>query len=443
MSEKVFRDPISRRALLRGVGASVALPWLESINAWGASASAVSAASEAPRRFAALFMSNGVLPEAWHAEGAGAQMKLSRSLAPLERHKKNLLAIRGLFNEIPHKTGGPHEGKCPNILSGAKALRVPEVRVATTMDQVMAKRIGHKTPLPSLVLGTEQPRLGLIGPYSALYGGAISWSSPTQAVPKEIYPSAAFNRLFSAADAERKGSILDAVHQDAVRLQGNVSRSDHRKLDEYLHSIRELEQRIARLQDTSHGEGWQPTLTDPDMNCPEAGLPSDAGVHFKLMLDIITLAFRMDKTRIISFMFNNDQSGFTFPQVDVRTGMHSVSHGNVGKEGYQRVNQFHVEHLAYLCDKLAKVDEGSRTLLENSMIFFTSNMMYGAKHDSNQLPILLLGKGGGTIASGRALDYLNQGDDRRRLCSLYLSLMDRMGVSLDQFGDATDRLADI
>jgi hypothetical protein len=276
-----------------------------------------------------------------------------------------------------------------------------------------------------------------VGTFNAIYGAHISWSSPTTPVPKEIQPALAFDRLFAHGQRRTDRSVLDAVREDARRLTGQLSGHDQQKLDEYLTSIREVEKRIVQADPGRPVSGWKPTLTQPTMKRPAEGMPGDVGEQMRLLLDIMVLAFQMDRTRICTLMFNNDQSGMTFPQIGVHIGQHGLSHS--GGEAFQKVNQFHVQQLAYAAGRMKAISEGERSLLDNSMVLFCSSLWTGSTHDRSQVPVLLLGRGGGSLKTGRTLDYLKA--PNRLMCSLYLCLMDRMGLELPRFGDSDQRLA--
>jgi hypothetical protein len=243
-------------------------------------------------------------------------------------------------------------------------------------------------------------------------------------------------------------SILDAVRQEARDLQPKINGGDRTKLGEYLESIRDIEKRIERAAKDERLEGWRPTLDKPNMERPADALPQDVPQHMKLMLDLMVLAFQMDKTRIITLMLNNDLSQMNFRFVEgVKGALHlDLTHNQkapAAEAMYLKTNQYHVAQFAYLVDRLKKIDEGGQSILDSSMLMLASSLFDGDSHGADQLPILLAGKGGGSLRPGRNLDYLEKGDDNRRACSLYLALMDRMGVPLEKFGDASTRIVEI
>ncbi|MGE9266906.1 MAG: DUF1552 domain-containing protein [Verrucomicrobiales bacterium] len=447
------RSSMSRRHFLRGAGVALGLPWLESMNAWGstvAGRAGAAAGNEAPRRFAALFMGNGVNPHHWGATNSPEGMKLLKTLSPLEELKEKVLVLKGLWNPTTVQGPGGHYPKM-NVLSGLTVKQTTtDVQVGTTMDQLMAAEIGQNTPVPSLVLGTEPPRYGTDSGFTSIYSAYISWSSPTTPAPKEIYPQQAFDQLFDdGSKRKRDKGILDSVLGEAKSLRGKVSRRDAQKLDEYFTSVRELEQRIERAEEISKmetdGAGWQPSVKKPTMERPAAGIPTEIKEHLELQLDIMVMAFQMDRTRIATMMLNNDlsQANFSFLG-NIKGGQHELSHhaGNAERlDMYQRINQYHVALFARALQKMADTNEGERSLLDNSMLMFCSSLWDGNAHDSRQLPVLLAGGGGGTIKGGRMIDYSQE--ENRKLCRLHLAMMERMGLKVNKFGDADQALTEL
>jgi uncharacterized protein DUF1552 len=438
----------SRRHFLRGVGVALALPWLESLPVLAQTA-ATAASNTPPLRLGIVFFSNGVEPVHWWAKGSGAAMELGPVLQPMLPHREDMVVINGLFNKTAHVSTSPHLGRM-NLLSGAPVSLDPnEIRVGTTMDQIVAAQVGHHTAIPSLVLGIEPNELRLEDGLSMIYGSSLSWISPTKPATKEIYPSRAFDRLVGDGSARALDrSILDAVRQDSQSLRPKISRGDNAKLNEYFESIRDIEKRIERASKEERLEGWRPTLETADMPRPKNELPQNVPDHMKLMLDLIVLAFQMDKTRVATVMLNNDLSQMNFKFVEgVQGALHlDLTHNGraADKEAmYLKTNQFHIAQFAYLTQRMKDISEGETTLLDNSILMAASSLFDGDAHSANQLPILLAGRGGGTLTPGRILDYLDRGDENRKACSLHLSLMDRMGVKLDRFGDASARLAEL
>jgi hypothetical protein len=438
--------PLSRRAFLRGLGVTMALPWLESLPVWGDEpATSATRASEPPVRLAVVFAGNGFHRDEWWARGEGAAMQLGRVLRPLHPLREKLLFLGGLYNQEA-LIGGIHSAQTGNLLTGAHLAPGGAVRSGVSCDQVVAGRLREQTRVPSLVLGCEPPIAAIHKNYSMVYSSHISWSTPTTPTPLELYPALAFDRLFRDDVGRADRSVLDAVLEDARGLRRAVSRADQRRLDEYLTSVREVEQQIDRAGRAGRLQGWRPTLARPNVPRPADGIPQDIDQHMRLMCDILVLALQTDTTRVCTLKLNNDHSSLRFPNLpSEQPGRridymihHLLSHTN-GND-WLRVNQFFTEQVAYVADRLNRIQEGGRTLLDNSMVLYCSSMMTG-NHDNNRLPVVLLGRGGGRIRTGRALDYLRSSN--RRMCSLYLSLMDRAGVRLDRFGDSAERLADV
>jgi hypothetical protein len=428
----------SRRTMLRGIGVSMALPWLESLNVWGDVAKGSAVASEAPVRLAVLFAGNGFHSKEWWAKGAGKSMELGQVLAPLASYREKMLFIRGLFNEQALK-GNIHSSQTGNLLSGAPLASGGEIHSGTSIDQLLAQKYGRSTKVPSLVLGCETSNPAIHKNYSMLYSSHISWSSPTTPTPLELYPALAFDRLFKDEVQRGDKSVLDAVMSDASDVRRRISKTDRQKMDEYLDSVRDVEQRIAQAGKQGELQGWRPTLDKPNIRRPADGIPQNIAEHMRLMCDILVLGFQTDTTRITTLKLNNDHSSLRFPHLGVDYMIHHLlSHSDTAD--WLKVNQFFVQQFAYIADKLNTIQEGPRTALDNSMLLFCSSMLTGG-HDATQLPVVLLGGGGGKIKSGRVLDYRDKSN--RQMCRLYLSMMDKMNVQMKQFGDATERLSEV
>src|SRR3954451_12219114 len=434
MNARTHRFP--RRTFLRGVGVSMALPWLESRNVWGDEVKGK--ASEAPVRFAVLFSGNGFHSREWWARGSGRAMELGKVLAPLQPHREKMLLIQGLFNAEALK-GNIHSSQTGNLLSGAPLASGGEIRSGTSVDQLLAQTHGRSTKVPSLVLGCEKSNPSVHKNYSMLYSSHISWSSPTTPTPLELYPALAFDRLFK--DEVRKGdeSVLDSLLDDAADVRRTLSLADQRKLDEYLDSVREVEQRIGRAGRRGELQGWRPTLDKPNIARPADGIPQDIAEHMRLMCDILVLAFQTDTTRVCTLKLNNDHSSLRFPNLGVDYMIHHLlSHSDT--DDWLKVNQFFLQQLAYVAAKLDAIQEGTRTVLDNSMLLYCSSMHTGS-HDATKLPVVLLGGAGGKIKGGKVLDHMN--DPNRKMCSLFLSMLDKADVHLKAFGDSTEPLSSI
>ena len=431
----------TRRTALLGAGVTMALPWMESLRAGDEQLSTENPVF--PKRFAALFMGNGINADHWWAKGAGDEMELSRTLEQLDPFKKKLNVVTGLFNRNANGVG-IHPGQTGNILSGAALQKGAVLKGGVSLDQVLANRLGEDSPQPSLVLGCEQPITGYHETnFSMAYSSHISWHDANSPVPMEVYPSLAFDSLFDNHGSRRMQSILDRVREHASHIRRQISTADQAKLDEYLTSVREIEKRIERTrEDKSKADenAARRGQTVELMKRPDNGLPEDLREHMRLMGDIIATAFQTDKTRVATLLLCRDLSGLFYPFLDVRRAHHPASHDDLSDD-YERVSRYYVSQLAYLALRLDSMPEGQGTVLDNSCLMFISNMWSGSRHDSSKVPLLLLGSLGGTLETGRVLDYLDKGDDNRKLCSLYLSLMDRMGVEVPQFGDAETRLA--
>jgi len=439
---KKIAERISRRTILRGAGVAMALPWLESLPAF---ADTSTTAGAFPKRFGVLFMGNGVNEDHWGAEGSGADMKLSKTLEPLEPLKHKINVIHGLFQK--RATGmGIHPAQTGSLLSGAQIQKGAIIRAGITCDQVIANHIGQDTPQSSIVLACEQPMTGYHETnFSMAYSSHISWQSPDSPVPNEVYPSLAWDSLFENRGSLRNMSILDRVMEDATALSHEISSTDKTKLDEYFTSVREVEKRVdgmRKSKDQAAELAKQKNRPVFSMDRPANGLPEDLRDHARLMCDIIAIAFQTDKTRVASLLLARDLSALYYPFLQVKDGHHSASHNN-NSEGYERISRFHLSQLAYLAGKLDSMPEGDGTVLDNTCLMWINNMWIGRKHDNTRLPLVLAGGLGGTLKTGRTLNYTDAGDENRKVCSLYLSLMDRMGIKLDKFGDAETRLENL
>jgi hypothetical protein len=450
-------EKVTRRTMLRGAGVSLALPWLESALPREARAATN---GKPPLRFGFLYFANGVHPGAWTPKGAGADFQLSEILDPLSPVKSELLVLSELMNRNSIEGDG-HYVKVAPILCGTAITKTTgrDLRSGgVSVDQLLAQHVGNLTPLPSLELSIESPTTYVdtnVG-FTALYGSHISWSTPTTPVSREINPRNAFDRLFRRGASADRGSamdrsILDAVLGDAAALKRRIAASDRLKLDEYLEAVRSVERRIAY-----DAAGRKARILDEAALRDEVGklgkriddwyaVPGDKkGIdhteQVRLMMDLIALAFWSDSTRVATFMFANEVSGrnFSFLQ-GVSGGHHEISHheNHADKlEQYKRINRWHMAQYGYLLERLRSIREGDGTLLDHSMVMCGSGMRDGNAHSPYNLPLVLAGKAGGTLATGRHLAY----DPKTPLCGLYVGLLRRMGVPITRFGDATDEL---
>jgi len=433
---------IPRRAILRGAGVTMALPWLESFAAKAATTTGNATAAVFPKRFGVVFLGCGVNEDHWSSEGSGADMKLSKSLSPLEPLKSKVNVIHGLFNKGAMGLG-IHPPQTGSLLTGAHLEKGAVLHSGISIDQMIANHVGQDTLQSSMVLACEQPITGFHeSNFSLAYSSHISWQSPDSPVPNECYPALAFDMLFENRGSLVNISILDRVRERADRLSRKISAGDNSKLDEYMTSVREVEKRVEgmrKAQDKAHEDAKGQSKPVWAMERPANGLPEDLREHARLMCDLIAIAFQTDKTRVASLIISRDLSAMYYPFLEVKEGHHGASHSN-NNDAYERITRFHVQQYAYLASKLDSMPEGDGTVLDNSCLMFLSNLWIGRTHNNSRLPLVLTGGLGGTLQTGRTLDYTSAGDENRKVCSLYLSLMDRYGIKLDRFGDAETRL---
>jgi hypothetical protein len=438
---------ISRRTVLRGLGAMVALPWLEAMAPLTVLASAPAAAS-APNRLAFLYVPNGVHMPDWKPAADGALSELPATLKPLAPVKDELLVISGLTDDKarPHGDGGgDHARALGSFLTGCQPRKTDgiDIRAGISVDQVAASRVGTQTRLPSLEIGCEPGAMAgnCDSGYSCVYSSTMSWRSATQPLPKEVNPKLVFERLFGAGkdsdrakrDARRR-SVLDFVREDAGDLRAKLGGNDQRKLDEYFSAVRDIEQRIDRAEKL-------PPVKVPDGTKP-AGVPAKFDEHMRLMCDLLVLAFQTDVTRVATFVLCNEGSNRPYGFIGVPEGHHDLSHhGNDPKKQAKisKINTFHVTQFAHLLTRLKGIKEGDGTLLDHCMIAYGSGNSDGNRHNHDDLPILVAGRGNGTLKTGRHLRLPREKDTP--LNNLWLSLLDRMSVKVDNLGDATGRLS--
>jgi hypothetical protein len=435
---------LTRRTLLRGTGAALALPWLEAMTPRAKAA----ANAKPPVRMAALYMPNGVRADKWTPSGTGTDFQLSPLLAPLQPVKDNLLIATNLWN-ANSRGGEGHYVKISGFLTCTTVTKTLGVDIncnGVSMDQLAAQRAGKQTPLPSLELGIAPVTTGVdknVG-YTRVYGSHIAWAGPTQPLARELNPRLVFERLLRAAnpqadDAKRDLPLLDRVLEDARELRGELGAADKHRLDEYLSVVRSLEERLERAALPKQTSWKLRSGFDPAQK-PE-GTPKEYAEHVRLMMDMMALAFQTDTTRICTFLFSNEVSNQNFSFIPgVNEGHHSVSHHENDADKlrqYELIGRWHVEQYAYLLRKLSEMKEGESTVLDNSMILLGSGLRDGNKHDPHNLPIIVGGKGGGRLATGRHLSY---GPDTP-LSNLYLSMLDAFGTPVERFADSTGPLA--
>jgi hypothetical protein len=450
----MIRNRITRRTLLKGLGTAIALPWIEGMlpPIFSAEASAAAKAA-APKRMAFFYVPNGVNMEHWTPSGDDADFKLPSILDPLEPFQKKLNVITGLAADKarPHGDGpGDHARAMSAFLTGAQPRKTAgaDIKVGISADQIAALKVGKNTPFSSLELGCEkgQQAGNCDSGYSCAYSSNISWRGESTPMAKEVDPRQVFERLFGGeikddtpeARAKRElynKSVLDLVGEDAKQLSGKLGATDKRKMDEYLDCIRQIELRITRAEQAAKVEA-------PATAVKPAGIPKEYPEHCKLMLDMLVLAFQTDMTRISTFVFANDGSNRPYKFIDVPEGHHDLSHHQSNKEKLEKIrliNRFHMEQFAYFLGKLNDVKEGSGTLLDQCMLLYGSGIGDGNRHNHDDLPIVLAGAGGGTIKTGRHIRYKKEVP----LANLYVSMLERMDVPVESFGDSNGKLADL
>ncbi len=447
----IQQSRLTRRTVLRGLGVSLALPWLESLAPRAVAGPAVGASG--PQRMAFMFVPNGVHLPDWTPSQDGYGFDLPHILSPLASVQDDLLVISGLTHDKGRANGdgpGDHARSASVFLTGAQPRKTAgeNIRSGVSVDQVAAQAAGTATRFASLELGCEAGRSAgnCDSGYSCAYSSNVSWSSESTPVAKETNPRLVFERLFgdgaargrdqnAARREELKKSILDFISEDARKLQSKLGSNDKQKLDEFLNGVREVERRIERADD-------DPKISiDVDYPIPK-GTPSDYGQHIRLMCDMMVLAFQTDRTRIATCMLADAGSNRSYRQINVADGHHDLSHhrGDAAKHAKIReINRFHVSQLAYFLQKLKSTPEGDGNLLDKSMICYGSAISDGDRHNNENLPVLLAGHGGGQIDTGRHIRVAPE----TPMCNLFMSMLDRFGTPVDFMGDSTGRLAEL
>lgn len=447
---------IDRRTMLRGMGTAIALPLLDSmleqrLLTASTSASQASAGNnntaKAPARMVFMYVPNGMHMQDWRPAQDGANYEMPNTLKVLEPHRKKLSLLSGLTLDGAHAHGdggGDHARSVAAFLTGAHPRKTDgaDIQNDISVDQFAAGEVGGETRFASLELGIEAGAQSgqCDSGYSCAYSSNISWRTPTSPVAKEIDPAAVFDRLFAGQtvketeraktvrDQHRK-SVLDFVLEDAKKLGQQLPESDKRKLDEYLYSVRDVEKRVVGVEKIALDEQGVPQYPRP------AGVPREYSKHVHLMMDMMTLALQTDSTRIMTFMFTNAGNNWGYPEIGVSEGHHDLSHHGKSEEKQQKIaaiNRFHVERLKYFLDRLDAVTEGEGSLLDNLMIVYGSGISDGDRHNHDDLPILLAGRGAGRVRAGRHIVY----PDKTPLCNLYLWMLRQMGIRVDKFGDS-------
>jgi hypothetical protein len=438
----MFRHPINRRTVLRGTGAALGLPILEAMLPKH-SAFAAEPEIQRPVRLAWVFFPNGTNPDSWQPKAQGSQWELTPSLEPLGELKADVTVLSGLAQVNARSLGdgpGDHARSAAAFLTGAHPLKTSgsSIRAGKSADQIAAETYGKATRLPSIELGTEAGRAAgaCDSGYACAYSNNISWRSPSQPMPKEINPKLAFDRLFGTGETTSDGqlalqrSILDLVAEDARQLRKRLGGTDQMKLDEYFNSVRDLERRLDRMATPVES-------VNADHRPDEE--PADAGEHQRLMYDLMVLAFKTDTTRIATFMLGNEGSNGTYPMIGVNEGHHHLSHHQNDPDKVSKIaaiDRFFAEQYAYFLRQLKATADGQGSLLDNCLIVYGGAIRDGNRHDHHDLPVLLAGSGGGFIQPGKHLEYASE----TPLNNLFLSMLQTVGVSVDQFGDSTGHL---
>jgi hypothetical protein len=388
--------------------------------------------SGVPVRLACLFQPNGVFPAAWNAKGEGEDYELSPILQPLAKVRDDVLVLSNLDN----CNGKGHVVATGGFLTG---VAMKNRTNAVSLDQLVAQKIGHETTLPSIELGTEPPRQGGNAGLPISFANTVSWSSPTTRVSPEIQPRVAFDRMFRAdatskQKAEDTRSVLDLVRDEARRLGKKVSGDDRRKLDEYYESVRAVEKRIERSF-APKKRSWNPK-TDPSPTAPTDGIPATRDEHIRMMLDLLVVAFQTDTTRVGTLMLAHGFSRQNFTFIGVKGDHHTISHHKNQKrwtDDYTTVSRWYIEQFVYLLERMKGIDEGGSSLLDNCMVLYGSGLKDGNGHKTKNLPILVAGRGGGSIRPGRRI----VSPEGTPLTNLHLSLLQRMGVEAESFNTST------
>jgi hypothetical protein len=445
-----MKRAITRRTALKGLGTAVALPWLESLGFASAPAGATAAAG-VPKRAAFLYVPNGVNMAGWTPAEKGTLTKLTGILEPLDPYKDRVTVISGLALDKARANGdgpGDHARAMAAFLTGRQPRKThgADIRAGLSADQHLAAAVGENTRFPSLELGIEKGMNAgnCDSGYSCAYSANLSWRGDSTPNAKETDPKAVFDRLFGGNDPKElkeararrelyQKSVLDFVAEDAKALDKTLGRGDKLKLDEYLTAVREVEVRIEKARQARVAPAPNPGVPAP------SGVPAEVQDHLRLMFDLLVLAFRTDQTRVATFPLANDGSNRPYKMIGVSDGHHDLSHHGRNQEKLakiQKINRFHLEQFAYFVGKLREVKEADgSTLLDNVMLVYGSGIGDGDRHNHDDLPVLLVGGGGGTIPGGRHLVFDKKADTP--LMNLYLALFERMGAPAARFGDST------
>ncbi len=447
------RKHLSRRTLLRGLGTSVALPWLDAMTP--AFATPAKANGLAPTRMMFAYVPNGIIMQDWTPDATGPNYDFKRVMKPLEPLRQKINVITGLTHNTGRALGdgpGDHARAASTFLTGIhpKKTSGADISLDVSVDQVAARSIGSKTRFASLELGLEMGRLAgnCDSGYSCAYSNSISWRGPNTPNPPEVNPRAVFERLFGdldpteteAARARRKlydRSVLDFVLEDARSLQTSLGATDKRKLDEYLTAIREIETRIANAEKLAASTVDLSTLA-PGFEKP-AGIPVDFQEHSRVMFDMMTIAMQADLTRVISIMLAREGSNRPYREIGIPDGHHNLTHHKGNPEWIEKIrgiNEYHVRAFAAFLGRLDSVQDGDGSLLDHSMIVYGSGISDGNKHTHHDLPVILAGGGNGKLRTGRHLRYPHY----TPMTNLYVTMLEHMGIPASTLGDANGRL---
>jgi hypothetical protein len=438
----ITRKALPRRAFLRGMGTAIALPMFDAMVP-----ALTAAAPKQPLRMAFVYVPNGIDMRHWNPETEGALGKLPRTLEPMQELKDDVL----LLGNLTHNTGralldgaGDHGRCCGSYLTGIQVKKsTTDIKAGVSMDQLVARQIGSQTRFPSLEIGLEDARQSgdCDSGYSCAYTNNLAWRSETQPLPPILDPRALFERLFGdgaaltpeakAQQAKYRRSILDFVTGDTKKLQMDLGPTDRRKLDEYLSSIREVELQLQKAEKDN-------AQIDPHMDKPY-GTPADFAEHFRLMSDMVTIAFQADLTRVLTFLVTHEGTSRAYREIGISDGHHPLTH-HMNKQDMMdkvsEINLYQMKQFAAWMQRMKAAKDGDGSLLDHSMIVYGAGLSDGNRHSHEDLPTMMVGKANGTVRPGRRVVYRRE----TPMCNLYLSMMDRMGVHMDHFGDSTGKL---
>jgi hypothetical protein len=441
----ITKKHLSRRTFLHGMGASIALPLLDSMVP--AQTPVRNTAATPKTRFAAIYVPHGATMDKWTPATDGSGFTFTEILKPLEAHRNHINVVSGLAHPYVAGAGGAdvsaganHTRAAAVFLTGSVPVRGPQAHLGVSVDQVAAQHIGQDTPLPSLELSIEEAVLACEATFSCAYRNSISWKSPTQPLPMQNNPRLVFEKLFGdgASDAERRArrqdtqSLLDSVMEQVATLHKDLPPGDRRRLEQYLEDVREIERRIQRAEAAARQD-----VTLPDV---PAGVPATFADHLKLLMDLQVIAFQSDITRVSTLMFARELSTAVFPETTIRDPFHNLSHhsndrGNMDR--FAQLNTYHMTKFAYFVDKLKATADGDGSLLDHSLILYGSSLSDGNQHNFSPLPIVLAGSASGQVKGGRHLQFPKD----TRMSNLLLAVLDKLGTRLETFGDSTGMLA--